>query len=129
MRLLEFYNLTNIDITDPVMTTVGGVVFRLFGRLPKVGESVVHDVHNYTVLQVDRLRIARLRVAPVEEGELEEQELQDLIDEQEVAQDEAPQALEAVLEAAQEASREAQPAASRTPATAPVTPNPTADAR
>ncbi|MEA3278845.1 MAG: CNNM domain-containing protein, partial [Pseudomonadota bacterium] len=31
MRLLDFYNLTNIDIDDPVMTTIGGVVFRLFG--------------------------------------------------------------------------------------------------
>ncbi len=40
MRLLDFYNLTNIDIDDPVMTTIGGVVFRLFGRLPKEGETV-----------------------------------------------------------------------------------------
>jgi CBS domain containing-hemolysin-like protein len=137
MRLLEFYNLTNIDITDPMMTTVGGVVFRLFGRLPKVGESVVHDAFNYTVLQVDRLRIARLRVAPVEEGELEAQELQDLIDDQEAIQDEAPPGLEAVLEV----GREAQHPAPQAPAPQPVgevgtaaapadtARNPTADAR
>lgn len=72
MRLLDFYNLTNIDITDPVMTTVGGVVFRLFGRLPKVGEQVIHDSFTYTVVEVERLRIKRLRVAPVEAGDLNE---------------------------------------------------------
>jgi hypothetical protein len=120
-----------------MMTTVGGVVFRLFGRLPKVGESVVHDAFNYTVLQVDRLRIARLRVAPVEEGELEAQELQDLIDDQEAIQDEAPPGLEAVLEV----GREAQHPAPQAPAPQPVgevgtaaapadtARNPTADAR
>jgi len=37
MRLIDFHDLTNIDIDDPVMTTIGGVVFRLFGRLPKEG--------------------------------------------------------------------------------------------
>ncbi|MBP9604530.1 MAG: hypothetical protein KBE53_10680, partial [Chromatiaceae bacterium] len=102
MRLLDFYNLTNIDITDPVMTTVGGVVFRLFGRLPKVGESIIHDAYSYTVLQVERLRIARLRVAPVEEGALEEEELAELIETQEALQDQEPPALEAVLDAARE---------------------------
>ena len=137
MRLLEFYNLTNIDITDPVMTTVGGVVFRLFGRLPKVGESVVHDAYSYTVLQVDRLRIARLRVAPVEEGELEAQELQELIDAQEAVQDEAPPGLEAALDAGREAPNPAPPPPAHPPvgeagaATAPAdaTRKPTADAR
>ena len=109
MRLLDFYNLTNIDITDPVMTTVGGVVFRLFGRLPKVGESVIHDAYSYTVLQVERLRIARLRVAPVEEGALEEEELAELIETQEALQDQEPPALEAAIEAARE------PAPSSTP--------------
>ncbi|NCA69498.1 MAG: HlyC/CorC family transporter [Sphingobacteriia bacterium] len=75
MRLLDFYNLTNIDITDPVMTTVGGVVFRLFGRLPTAGEQVIHDSHTYMVLQVERMRIARLRVTPVERADLQEEAL------------------------------------------------------
>lgn len=75
MRLLDFYNLTNIDIEDPVMTTVGGVIFRLFGRLPKVEESVTYESYNFTVLEVDRQRISRLRVsevdqAPAQDGEL-----------------------------------------------------------
>jgi CBS domain containing-hemolysin-like protein len=69
MRLLDFYNLTNIDIEDPVMTTVGGVIFRLFGRLPKVGESVAYESYRFTVLAVERLRIGRLRVTKIEHAE------------------------------------------------------------
>ena len=66
MRLLDFHNLTNIDIEDPVMTTVGGVIFRLFGRLPKVDESVTYESYRFTVLEVDRMRIGRLRVSKIE---------------------------------------------------------------
>lgn len=63
MRLLDFYDLTNIDIDDPVMTTVGGLAFRLFGRLPTVGETVAHEACNFTVMEVTGLRISRLRVS------------------------------------------------------------------
>jgi CBS domain containing-hemolysin-like protein len=71
MRLLDFYNLTNIDIEDPVMTTVGGVIFRLFGRLPKVGESVTYEDYRFTVVEVERLRIGRLRVSKSEHAEIQ----------------------------------------------------------
>jgi CBS domain containing-hemolysin-like protein len=63
MRLLDFYNLTNIDIDDPVMTTVGGLVFRLFGRLPTAGDTVAYEGYNFTVVEVSGLRISRLRVS------------------------------------------------------------------
>lgn len=63
MRLLDFYNLTNIDIEDPVMTTIGGLVFRLFGRLPQAGESVAYEGYSFTVVEVSGLRISRLRVS------------------------------------------------------------------
>jgi len=66
MRLLDFYNLTNIDIDDPVMTTIGGVVFRQFGRLPNEGETVAYEGYNFTVVEVGRLRIRRLRVSKAE---------------------------------------------------------------
>ena len=62
-RLLDFYSLTNIDLDDPVMTTVGGLVFRLFGRLPHVGEWVNYEGYRFAVLEVDGLRISRLRVS------------------------------------------------------------------
>lgn len=63
MRLLDFYSLTNIDIDDPVMTTVGGLALRLFGRLPEVGESVDHEGYRFVVLERDGLRIGRLHVS------------------------------------------------------------------
>jgi CBS domain containing-hemolysin-like protein len=65
MRLLDFYSLTNIDIDDPVMTTVGGLVLRLFGRLPKVGEAVDYEGYHFHVLGIDGLRISRVEVSKV----------------------------------------------------------------
>ncbi len=65
MRLLDFYSLTNIDIEDPVMTTVGGLAFRLFGRLPQVGEAVDYEGYHFHVLGIDGLRISRLEVSKV----------------------------------------------------------------
>jgi len=82
MRLADFYNLTNIDITDPVMTTIGGVVFRLFGQLPKVGESVVYEGHIFEVLDVGRQRISRLRVRSAEAAAAEEAAEQETLPEE-----------------------------------------------
>ena len=65
MRLLDFYGLTNIDIDDPVMTTVGGLVFRLFGRLPQAGEAVDYEGYHFHVLGIDGLRISRIEVSKV----------------------------------------------------------------
>jgi CBS domain containing-hemolysin-like protein len=72
MRLLDFYNLTNIDIDDPVMTTVGGLVFRLFGHLPTAGETVAYEGYNFTVVEVSGLRISRLRVSESDRAETQE---------------------------------------------------------
>lgn len=68
MRLFDFYNLTNIDIEDPVMTTVGGLVFRLFGRLPTAGEEVAYEGYRFRVVEVSGLRISRLRVSASDKG-------------------------------------------------------------
>jgi CBS domain containing-hemolysin-like protein len=76
MRLLDFYNLTNIDIEDPVMTTIGGLVFRLFGRLPSAGESVAYEGYTFTVAQVSGLRISRLRVSAADAAASQEEVLQ-----------------------------------------------------
>ncbi len=62
MRLMDFHDLTNIDIDDPVMTTIGGVVFRLFGCLPAVGDQVTYEGYDFRVLEMNGLRISRLRV-------------------------------------------------------------------
>ncbi len=65
MRLLDFYTLTNIDIDDPVMTTLGGLVLRLVGRLPQVGEAVDYEGYHFHVLGIDGLRISRVEVSKV----------------------------------------------------------------
>ena len=63
MRLVDFNNLTNFDIRDPRMTSIGGVAFRHLDRLPCEGDEVVVEGIRITVLEVQEQRIARLRVA------------------------------------------------------------------
>ena len=65
MRLTDFYNLTNFDIDDPVMTTIGGVAFRLFDRLPKVDDKINYEGYEFVVKEVDRLRISRIQVRKI----------------------------------------------------------------
>lgn len=62
MRLTDFNNLTNFDIEDPMMTTIGGVAFRLFDSLPRKGQSLVHEGYEYTALELTGLRISKLMV-------------------------------------------------------------------
>ena len=62
MRLTDFYNLSNFDIEDPVMTTIGGVAFRLFDRLPETGDSVFYEGYEFVAKEVERLRISKLLV-------------------------------------------------------------------
>ena len=65
MRLSDFYNLTNFDINDPVMTTIGGVAFRLFDRLPKVDDKTNYEGYEFIVKEVKRLRISRIEVRKI----------------------------------------------------------------
>jgi|TARA_B100001971_G_scaffold212727_2_gene243685 CBS domain containing-hemolysin-like protein len=62
MRLPDFHNLTNFDISDPVMTTIGGVAFRLFDRLPEVGDRITDSGYEFTVKEIKGLRIHRIEV-------------------------------------------------------------------
>ena len=62
MRLGDFYNLTNFDIDDPVMATIGGVAFRLFDRLPKVGDKVMYEGYEFIAREVKGLRISQVQV-------------------------------------------------------------------
>ncbi|PLY11830.1 MAG: hypothetical protein C0631_18780, partial [Sedimenticola sp.] len=56
MRLGDFYNLTNFDFDDPVMTTIGGVAFRLFDRIPNVGDKVSYEGYEFIAREVKGLR-------------------------------------------------------------------------
>jgi hypothetical protein len=62
MRLADFNNLTNFDIEDGVMATIGGVAFRLFDRLPEPGDSISHEGYRFVVKQRSGLRISQLLV-------------------------------------------------------------------
>ena len=76
MRLTDFYNLTNFDIGDPVMTTIGGVAFRLFDSLPKVGDKVIHDGYEFIAQEVKGLRISKIQVSKITASEHPKQEEQ-----------------------------------------------------
>ncbi|QYZ64636.1 MAG: hypothetical protein OI74_13770 [Gammaproteobacteria bacterium (ex Lamellibrachia satsuma)] len=65
MRLADFYNLTNFAIEDAVMSTIGGVAFRLFDRLPEPGEQVTHEGFRFIVKQRSGLRISELQVQKI----------------------------------------------------------------
>lgn len=62
MRLADFNNLTNFDIDDPVMTTIGGVAFRLFDSLPRKNEQMIHEGFEFKALAITGLRISKLMV-------------------------------------------------------------------
>ncbi len=68
MRLADFYNLTNFDIEDPVMATIGGVAFRLFDRMPAVGDKVLYEGYEFTAKEISGLRISKVRVCKLSEG-------------------------------------------------------------
>lgn len=68
MRLADFYNLTNFDIEDPVMATIGGVAFRLFDRMPAEGDKVLFEGYEFTAKEVSGLRISKVRVCKLSEG-------------------------------------------------------------
>ena len=65
MRLTDFYNLTNFDIEDAVMSTIGGVAFRLFDRLPEPGDQITYEGFRFIVKQRSGLRISQLQVQKI----------------------------------------------------------------
>ncbi|MEW8347635.1 MAG: CNNM domain-containing protein, partial [Candidatus Thiodiazotropha taylori] len=65
MRLSDFYNLTNFDIEDPVMSTIAGVAFRLFDCLPKEGDKVRYEGYEFIAREVTGLRISKIQVRKI----------------------------------------------------------------
>jgi len=77
MRLADFNNLTNFDIEDSVMATIGGFAFRLFDRLPEPGDTVTHEGYRLVVRQRSGLRISQILVQKItssDQSEMEESE-------------------------------------------------------
>jgi CBS domain containing-hemolysin-like protein len=77
MRLADFYNLTNFDIEDPVMATIGGVAFRLFDRMPAEGDKVLYEGYEFTAKEIRGLRISKVRVCKLSEGKPQISETED----------------------------------------------------
>ena len=74
MRLTDFYNLTNFDIEDSVMATIGGHAFRLFDRLPEPGDTLTHEGYRFVVKKRTGLRISQLLVQKITSSDQSESE-------------------------------------------------------
>jgi putative hemolysin len=64
----ELSDLLNTDFSTEDVTTVGGLVYSLFGRVPRSGESLMHAGYRIVVERVRRRRIERVyfeRLAPI----------------------------------------------------------------
>lgn len=61
MKLTDFNLLSNFNLDDPRMTTVGGLVYRHLDRMPEVGDVVTIEGVTFQVLEMDEHRISRLQ--------------------------------------------------------------------
>lgn len=52
------------DFDDSAVDTIGGIVMRAFGHLPRKGEVIVLNGYEFKILRADRRRIYLLQVAP-----------------------------------------------------------------
>lgn len=63
MKLSALNDLTNYGITDPRMTTIGGVVFRHLDRLPREGDQLTVNGVDIRVVKMHEHRVVSLLVA------------------------------------------------------------------
>jgi len=63
MKLSDFESLTNFGITDPRMTSIGGVMLRALDRLPQVGDELTVEGVRLKVLEMQGHRIAKLHAS------------------------------------------------------------------
>ncbi|MBI1843203.1 MAG: HlyC/CorC family transporter [Actinobacteria bacterium] len=76
LHLDEVDTATGLALPEGDYDTVAGFVLERLGRIPVVGEQVIHDGWTIEVMEVDRRRIASLRlVAPTGSAETPEGEL------------------------------------------------------
>ena len=65
MNLDDFEEEAGVELPEGPYETVAGYVVSTLGRLPVVGESVDHDGHTLTVVELDGRRASRIRVTRV----------------------------------------------------------------
>ncbi len=90
LTLERFCHLTNLDIHDPRMTTIGGVVFRALDRVPQEGDTVTLGGATFKVQKMSGLRIKRLRVTLHGADERDEDADEDADDAPALAEDSEP---------------------------------------
>ena len=61
-------DLTGHDFRRGDVTTVGGLVLEVLGRVPKAGEALTVDSFRIVVERVARRRVQRVYVEPIEAG-------------------------------------------------------------
>ncbi len=61
----DFNEIFGVSLNGDGLDTVGGVVARRFGRVPRRGERIFHAGFEFRVLRADSRRIHLLRVTPV----------------------------------------------------------------
>ncbi len=67
----EFEELFEIEVEREKFDTLGGLIFYLFGRVPKAGDNIVSNGIRLTVLSAGERRIGKLRAERVIESSLE----------------------------------------------------------
>lgn len=73
MAIIDLNEQMGLDLPHEDFDTIGGLVFGLFGRLPKQGESIYHDGLDFVVektglRRIDQIRLVKRLRDPVEES-------------------------------------------------------------
>ncbi len=68
-EITDFNEYFGTDFSDEEFDTVGGLVIKRFGRVPKRGESVVLDGYSFQVLRADSRKIHSLMVEKLKPAE------------------------------------------------------------
>jgi CBS domain containing-hemolysin-like protein len=69
MKLIDVNRLTNLDLQDSRMTTIGGLILRQVDRLPVPGDKVSMNGIWMEVLEMEGNRVARARLSRKTESE------------------------------------------------------------
>jgi magnesium and cobalt transporter len=62
-RIDEFNEYFDAELDDEDYETIGGLIMRQFGRMPRRGEALNYDGFRFRILAADRRRIHRLEVS------------------------------------------------------------------
>ena len=69
LPITEFNSEYDASVDDTDYTTLGGYVFGLLGRLPRVGDRVTVGEHTFEVAEMDGRRVKSLRVVAIKPQE------------------------------------------------------------